>query len=144
MSGRSTRQAPAYDESQAHSWQPARGDRWQDWEELEERRPRRRARILSVGRVVLFLVVLIAAGVAFYGLFLEQSALQLPLSITGLALLAVSTLVLSLSLARVAAALGRQGSGGRAFLAALVGGFFILGAAGSGSLAVVLALLTAL
>lgn len=138
MSARPSRQAKGND------WQPTRGDRWEDWEEYQDQRPRTRVRILSAGRVLLFLLVLLAGGVAFYGLFLEQSALQLPLSITGLGLLAVSLLLLALSLARVAAQLGRRGHGGRALLAALFGGFFILGAAGAGSGAIILAMLVAL
>jgi hypothetical protein len=133
--------------SQAQEWQPAYGDRWEDWEEQEydeDRRPRGRVGLISPLRVLLFLVVLVAAGIAFYGLFMEQSAMQLPLSITGLGLLALSTLLLSLSLARAAAQLGRRGSGGRALLAALLGGMFIIGAAGAGAGAIILTLLTAL
>lgn len=130
--------------SQAQEWQPAYGDRWEDWEDDEERRPRGRVGLISPLRILLFLVVLVAAGIAFYGLFMEQSAMQLPLSITGLGLLALSTLLLSLSLARAAAQLGRRGSGGRALLAALLGGLFIIGAAGAGAGAIILTLLTAL
>jgi hypothetical protein len=138
MSARQARRAPGYGE------QPAEGDRWDDWDEYQERRPRKKIRIISFTRLLLFMLVLIAGSVALYGLFFEQSALQLPLSITGLALLGISMLLLSLSLARVAMQLGRRGHGGRAFLAALLGGFFIIGAAGAGSGAIVLAMLVAL
>jgi len=138
MSARQARRAPA------HGWQPAHGDRWEDWDEYEERRPRKKVRIVSFTRFVLFVLVLISAGVALYGLFFEQSALQLPLSITGLAMLGISTLLLALSLARVAMQLGRRGHGGRAFFAAFFGGLFIIAAAGAGSGAIVLAMLVAL
>ncbi|HVM29324.1 MAG TPA: hypothetical protein VM305_00945 [Candidatus Limnocylindrales bacterium] len=138
MSARQARSAEPY------QWQPTHGDRWEDWEEYEQRQPRKKIRIVSFTRVLLFLLVLIAGAVALYGLFFEQSALQLPLSMTGLGLLAVALLLLSLSLARVAMQLGRRGHGGRAFLAAFLGGLFIIGAAGAGSGAIVLGLLTAL
>jgi hypothetical protein len=136
-----------YDRQPARDWQAAPGDRWEDWENDEDRghrRPRKRARILSPARVLLFLLVLLAGGAAFYGLFLEQSALQLPLSVAGLALVAVAMLLLGLSLGRAAAQLGRQGSGGRALLAALMGGTFLLGAAGAGNGATVLGVVIAL
>lgn len=141
MSGYTQRPSPGYD------WQPAHGDRWEDWEEYDDydrRRSRERVGLISVWRVVLFLAVLIAGGIALYGLFVEQSPLQLPLSITGLGLLALSMLLLSLSLARAAAQLGRRGRGGRALVAGFVGGLFILGAAGAGAGAVILVMLTAL
>lgn len=109
----------------------------QDWE--DERSPR--PRLISPARVMLFLLVLVAAGVALYG-FLDRSTMQLPLIIVGLGLLGVALLLLSLSLARAAAQLGRHGSGGRALLAALFGGLSILGAAGALSGAIVLAMLT--
>lgn len=114
-------------------------DDWEadDWD--DERR--RRVGLISPARVLLFLVVLIAGGVALYG-FLDRTALQLPIIIVGLGLLGVTLLILSLSLARAAAMLARQGSGGKALLAALLGGFCILGAAGSLTGAIVLAMLT--
>jgi hypothetical protein len=126
-------------------WQPAYGDRWQDWEEDEdERRPRSKVGLISQLHVLLLLVVLVAGGIALYGLFVEQTPLQLPLSITGLGLVALAMLLLSLSLARAAAQLGRRGSGGRALVGAFIGGLFIIGSAGAAAGAVILAMLTAL
>ena len=110
-----------------------------DWDE-PERMPR--VRLFSPARVMLFFLVLIAGGVALFG-FLDRSAMQLPLIIVGLGLLGAALLLLSLSLARAAAQLGRYGSGGKALLAALLGGFCILGAAGALSGAIVLGMLTA-
>ena len=112
-------------------------DDW-DW---EDDRPRR-VGLISPARVLLALVVLISGGVALYG-FLDRTALQLTIIIVGLGLLGVSLLLLSLSLARAAAQLGRQGRGGKALFAALVGGLCILGAAGALSGAIVLGMLTA-
>lgn len=109
-----------------------------DW---DEPRPRR-VRLLTPARVMLFLLVVVAGVVALYG-FLDRTALQLTIIIVGLGLLGVALLLLSLSLARAAAQLGRRGSGGKALLAALIGGFCILGAAGSLSGAIVLAMITA-
>jgi hypothetical protein len=99
-------------------------------------------RLISVPRVLLFVLALIAGGVAFFG-FLDRSALQLPIIVVGLLLLGVVLLVLSLSLARAAAALGGQGSGGRALWGAFLGGLCILGAAGALSGAVVLGMVIA-
>jgi hypothetical protein len=109
-----------------------------DWDEPRVRRPR----LISPARVMLALLVVIAAVVAVYG-FLDRTPLQLTIIIVGLGLLGVALLLLSLSLARAAAQLGRYGSGGKALFAALIGGLCILGAAGSLSGAIVLAMLTA-
>jgi hypothetical protein len=99
-------------------------------------------RMISVARVLLALLALGAAAVAFFG-FLDRSAMQLPIIIVGLGLLGVSLLVLSLSLARASVQLGGQDSAGRALLAAFFGGLCILGAAGSLAGAIVLGMLTA-
>ena len=136
--------APTRRPSAGYDWQPAQGDRWDDWDEYEDRRPRGRVGLVSPLRVLLFLVVLIAGGVTFYGLFMEQSAAQLPMSIAGLAMLGISSFLLAISLARAAAQIGRRGRGGKALLAALLGGFFILTAAGATAGAIVLAMLVAL
>ena len=111
-----------------------------DWEWEDERS--RRVGLISPARVLLTLLVLFAGGVALYG-FLDRTALQLTIIVVGLGLLGVALLILSLSLARAAAQLGRQGSGGKALFAALLGGICILGAAGALSGAIVLGMLSA-
>jgi hypothetical protein len=106
------------------------------WEDEEP------VRLISLPRVLLAVLALVAGGVAFFG-FLDRSALQLPIIVVGLLLLGVVLLVLSLSLARVAARLGGQGSGGRALWGAFLGGVCILGAAGALSGAIVLGMVIA-
>jgi hypothetical protein len=108
-----------------------------DW---DDERPRR-VRLITPWRVLLFLLAVACGLVALYG-FLDRTAMQITIIIVGLGLLGVALLLLSLSLARAAAQLGRQGSGGRAMVAALFGGLCILGAAGALSGAIVLGMLT--
>lgn len=148
MNARS-RRASRYDASTESEWGAAYRDGYEDSDDYYDydERPRRRERpvgVFSLMRVLLFFVVLIAAGVTFYGLFMAESPTQLPMSITGLALLALSTFLLSISLARAAVKLGRRGRGGKALLAALLGGLFILAASGSAAGAVILTLLVVL
>jgi hypothetical protein len=128
-----------------YEWQPAQGDAWEEWDDAERPRGRRRRiGLFSPLRLLLMVVVVIAAGVAFYGMFMQQAPTQMPMSITGLGLLAVAAFLLAMSLARAAAQMGRNGQGGKALFAALVGGVFILGAAGAAAGAIVLAMLVAL
>ena len=106
------------------------GEAW-----YEDERP---ARTVTPARVLLFLLAVIAGAVALYGAFLDRTPLQIPLTVSGLAVLGVTLLLLALASARSAAALGRSGSGGRAFLAAFFGGLCALGASGSLAGAIVL------
>jgi hypothetical protein len=97
------------------------------WAEEDEPRPR----VITPGRILLFLLLIASGGVALYGIFLDRTPLQIPLTVSGLAIFGVLLAVLALVSARVAAALGRTGSAGRAFIAAFFGGLCAFGAAGS-------------
>jgi hypothetical protein len=89
--------------------------------------------MFSPVRLLLGLLVLGAGAVALYGMFLDRTLLQMPITVSGLAVLGVALVLLGFSSARGAASLGRRGYGGRALLAALFGGLCV--AAGAGSLA---------
>jgi hypothetical protein len=113
-----------------------------DWNADDREVEPPRVRLITPARLLLVLLALLAGGIALFG-FLDRTAMQLTIIIVGLGLLGVALLGLSLSLARASAQLGSQGSGGRALLAAFVGGLCILAAAGSLAGAIVLGLLTA-
>jgi hypothetical protein len=112
---------------------------WDDWVASEERgQP---VRVVTPGRVVLFLAVLIAAGIAAYGLFLDRSLLQIPITVSGLAMLGIALGLLGFSAAGAATGLGREGRTGPAVLVAFIGGLCALAAAGALGAALVLGIL---
>ncbi len=94
-------------------------------------------------RIVLVLIAFVAAAVAAFGLLFDTAATRLPLVVSGLAVLGLSTGMLAFSLAGAAARLGGDGRGGWALLAAFVGGMLVLGAAGALAAAIVLGILAA-
>jgi hypothetical protein len=100
-------------------------------------------RMLNPVRILLVILVIGSGAVALYGMFLDRTRLQMPLTVSGFAVLAMSLGFLSLSAARGAAGLGRRGYGGRALGAALFGGLCAMGAAGSLAAAIILGLLAA-
>jgi hypothetical protein len=108
--------------------------------EAEDEDRVRRVRVITPGRIVLFLLLLAAAALAVYGIILNP---QLPLAVSGLAVLGVALGLLAISLAGATAQLGRAGFGGRALWAALVGGSFAIAACGALAGAIVLGLIAA-
>jgi hypothetical protein len=112
-------------------------------DEWYEDEPPRRGRLVTPARFLLVLLLIGSGGVALYGVFFDRTRLQIPLTVSGLAVFGVCLALLALMFARGAASLGRRGSGGKAFLAALLGGVCALGAAGSLAGAVVLGILAA-
>ncbi len=94
-------------------------------------------------RIVLILIAFVAAAVAAFGLLFDTAATRLPLVVSGLTVLGLSTGVLGFSLAGAAARLGGDGRGGWALIVAFIGGCFVLGAAGSLAAAIVLGILAA-
>lgn len=108
-----------------------------DWDRV------RPVRFFTPVRLLLFLLVLVSAAAALYGLFLDRTLLQMPITVSGLAVLGLALVILAFSSAGAAATLGRRGFGGRALLAAFFGGLCALGAAGSLSGAIILGLLAA-
>jgi hypothetical protein len=121
---------------------PAGGyeDEWYE-DESDERDPRRRGRLVTPARFLLVLLLIGSGAVAIYGMFFDRTRLQIPLTVSGLAVFGVGLVLLALMFARGAARLGRQGAGGRALLAALLGGLCAFGAAGSLAGAVILGIL---
>lgn len=116
-----------------------RREPWDDWAE-----PERRAggeRLFTPVRLLLLLLVFIAAAVTAYGLFVDKSSLQLPITVSGLAVLGVALGLLAFSSAAAAAGFGRQGRLGWALLIAFFGGLCAIAAAGSLGAGLVLGIL---
>jgi len=99
--------------------------------------------LFSPVRVTLGLLIIGSGVIALYGMFIDKTPLQLPLVVSGLAVLGFSLLLMAWSSASGALSLGRRGHGGKATLAALFGGLCALGAFGSLSGALVLGMLAA-
>ena len=76
-----------------------------------------------------------------FALFIDSSPAKLPLLVASLAVLGIVLCVLGFALAGSAARTGEEGRTGRAVLIAFVGGLFVLAAAGSLGMAIVLGIL---
>jgi hypothetical protein len=92
-------------------------------------------------RAMLALLVIGAGAIVLYALFLDSSTIKLPLLVSGLAVLGICLGLLGFSLAGTAVRLGEHGRGGRALLAAFIGGLCVMGAAGALAGAIVLGIL---
>ncbi len=97
---------------------------------------------MTIARVMLLILMVGAGAVALYGLLLDTSATRLPLVVAGLAVGGIAAGLFGFSVAGSAMRLGRRGSGGRALIAAFVGGLFVIGACGALAGAMVLGILT--
>ena len=93
-------------------------------------------------RVMLLVLIVGAAAVVAFGLFVDTSVLRLPLIVSGLAVGGIASAILGFLLAGSAVRLGERGRGWRALAAASVGGLFVIGAAGALAGAIVLGILT--
>ena len=98
---------------------------------------------MTILRVMLVVLMIGAAAIAFYALLVDNSAARLPLLVSALAVGGISAGIFGFSLAGSAVRLGQRGFAGRATLVAFVGGLFVLGAAGALSGAIILGILTA-
>jgi len=92
-------------------------------------------------RVVLGGLAVVALAVLVFALFADSPTIKLPLMVSGLAVLGICLGVLGFSLAGSAARIGEHGRTGRALLVAFVGGLFVLAAAGSLAVAIILGIL---
>lgn len=92
-------------------------------------------------RIVLWILAIASGAVATYALFLDNSSTKLPLLVASLAVCGIVIGVLGFSLAGSAVRVGEDGRTGRAVLIAFVGGLFVLAAAGSLGMAIVLGIL---
>ena len=133
------RSRPAAQAYHPGAYDPATG---YPYEDVEWNEPRPRGRTVTPARFLLVLVLLVAGAVALYGMFFDRTPLQIPIAVSGLTVFGIALVAMALVAARSAASLGRTGSGGRAFLAAIFGGLCALGAAGSLAGAFVLGILT--
>jgi hypothetical protein len=95
-------------------------------------------------RIMLLLAMLAGAGVAAYGLFVDKSGQAIALATAGLFVLGVALAVSGFLAGMSAVANGRAGRGVRATLLALLGGLFMIAAAGSLAGAVVFAVVVLL
>jgi hypothetical protein len=87
-------------------------------------------------------VALVGSVVAtLYALFVERTAAQIPILVSGLAVLGITLIILAVAGATRAVRAAEDGRPAVAFFAALVGGLCALGAAGSLGSAVVFALI---
>jgi hypothetical protein len=76
-----------------------------------------------------------------YALFVERTAVQIPVLVSGLAVLGITLLILAVAGATRAISAAEEGRPAAAFFAALLGGLCALAAAGSLGSAVVFALI---
>ena len=97
---------------------------------------------MNVIRTMLFVVVIGAALVAGYGLFIDSADTKLPLVVSGLAVLGLSLGLLGFMLAGAAIQAGEEDRGLKALGIALLGGLCVMIAAGSLAGAIILGILT--
>jgi hypothetical protein len=115
-----------------------RREPWDDWDEPVRRT--RGTRLLTPLRLLLAVLVAIAGAATLYGL-LDKSALQIPIAMSGMAVLGVALGLLAFSSAAAVIGLGREGRVGLALLVAFFGGLCAFGAAGSLGGALILGML---
>jgi hypothetical protein len=82
-------------------------------------------------RVILLLALVASAAVVFYGLFMDRTGQAIALTVAGLIVLGVTSVVISVGLAIGAISAGQAGRGIRALGGAFLGGLFALGASAS-------------
>jgi len=92
-------------------------------------------------RAVLSALAVISGLIAVFALFIDDSQTKLPLLVASLAVFAICVGVLGFALAGSAARSGEDGRFWRALGIAFVGGIFVLVAAGSLAMAIVLGIL---
>jgi hypothetical protein len=97
---------------------------------------------MTPGRVALLIALLGSAAVAAYSLLVARGSQSIAITVAALAVLGVTMVLLSLTLAAGAVRAGRRGSGGRAILGGLLGGLFAVAASGALAAAVIFALLS--
>jgi hypothetical protein len=94
-------------------------------------------------RMILVVLAVAAGFVVVYTLFIDSSALKLPLLVSSLAVLAICLGILGFGLAGTAVRLSEDGRGGMGVLTAFIGGLFVLIACGSLAGAIILGILAA-
>lgn len=104
--------------------------------------PKSKGHFVTPFRVVLLVALVGSAAVAAYSLLVARGSQSIAITVAALAVLGVSTALLSLTLAAGAVRAGRQGAAIRAILGGLFGGLFALAASGALAAAVIFALLS--
>jgi hypothetical protein len=92
-------------------------------------------------RAMLWILTIGAGIVAGFALFVDSGQTKLPLLVASLAVLGICLGALGFGLAGSSVRCGEDGRTGRALLTAFVGGLFVLAAAGSLGMAIVLGIL---
>jgi hypothetical protein len=109
-------------------------------DEVDERAPDGGGRITPF-RTVAALALVGSIFATLYALFVERTAVQIPILVSGLAVLGVTLLILAVSGATRAVHAAEDARPAAAFFAALLGGLCALGAAGALGSAIVFALI---
>ena len=97
---------------------------------------------MSVFRWLLLILIIGAGAIALYGLLVETSSLRLPMVVSSLAVAGIAAGILGFLLAGSAIRLGERGRGLPATGVAILGGLFVMGAAGALAVAIMLGILT--
>jgi hypothetical protein len=92
-------------------------------------------------RVMLSILIVGSGLVAAYALFVDQSSAKLPLLVASLSVFGITLGIFGFVLAGMAVRNGEDGRAGRALGIAFLGGLFVLVAAGSLAMAIVLGIL---
>jgi hypothetical protein len=111
---------------------------YRDDEELDEEPPDRR---LTPFRFAAAIALIGSAVATTYALFVERTAVQVPILVSGLVVLGITLLVLAVSGAARAIRMAEDDRAAAAFFAALLGGLCALGGAGALGSAIVFALI---
>ena len=92
-------------------------------------------------RIALTVLAIGAAAVTAFALFIDSSQTKLPLLVASLAVFGICVGLLGFGLAGTSLRIGREARLGRSLLVAFIGGVFVLVAAGSLAMAIVLGIL---
>lgn len=92
-------------------------------------------------RIMLTILAAGAGIVAAYALFIDASPTKLPLLVASLSVFGIAIAVLGFVLAGAAVRCAQDGFTGRSVVLAFVGGLFVLAAAGSVAMAIILGIL---
>lgn len=119
-------------------WQPGYGP-----PEVEvSEQPRHPTRVVTPSRMVVFVALVASGAVAAYSLLIARGSQSIAITVSALAIFGLMSALAGLIFAGAGVRSARDGRIGRAFAGGLVGGLFMLLAAGAVATAIIFALLT--